>query len=101
MTIRSIAASGLLARAFHPVGVAAQNIAVVVTETAPTVAARVAAPIAQVRPLRLAANTPAALSSNSGLSNRQTLSATKFSVTVAQDTIVDGQVVMPSFRSRA
>lgn len=93
MNIRAFAASAVLAGILLPAAVAAQDTAVALVDAAPAAAVPVAAPVPQA--LRLTANTPVALTLNSGLTTRSTLTGTKFSMTVAQDVVADGQVVVP------
>lgn len=88
MILRTFAASIALAAVSAPAAVMAQEAAMPVTEVAP-------ATVAQPTLLRLSANTPVSLTLNSALSTKSNLTGEKFSMTVAQDVIADGQIVVP------
>lgn len=90
-----IAAAGLALAAFSaPVAVSAQDMAAeaVVTE------AVAEAPVVAAAPAWLAmvpANTPIELTLNSPLSSKNNVTGDKFSMTVAQDVMVDGRIAVP------
>lgn len=91
MSLRKYAASIALVVASIPPATIAQE-AIAVAETVPVA---VPTSLPQPVPIRLTANTPVALTLNGGLTTRQTLTGTKFSMTVAQDVMADGVVVVP------